>query len=418
MHRPLHLDELVDSLSFLQTKHTKLQYQSKTIVQGGGIYGKLNSSLPVEVEEMKEEDSEAQLQEAIEHLMRKPLIEHQLVVKAIFAPKSCDLVVGVSNGAADIAASGMLVNDLLRRYADLLRDASKAPTSTEIAPIIDDLSNIFPSATRTSFLGWRAVKASMKEYTRMAKAIQVQSPLRLQLDQSPPSFFTIELSSELSSSLERKAIDNGVDMLSAFAAAVSLAARDKLFKLSVDRDQSIPVDLWINHDLRIDGFQPHFPNNTMTVAEVPSYHILSSGSSSSSRNVWEMAREIYDDVKRVISTDQLFDSYHFAPTASAVKVRSISSVPMAPFVFQEAHGLTIDPSVVEQLEIDDIRLAETATPGTCKLILSRFNHKLQLSFNFPVGAMNAAEAEVVTDAALDLLRCESPKMNRPDDEQD
>lgn len=407
MQRPLHLDELKDALDYVQVKHSKLQYAARTVIEGGGVYAKLNSGLPLDIEEKEVEGDEEQLHQVMETFLRKPLLEHQMLTKALFAQDSCDLVVAVSNGAADIAASGMLVNDLLKRYLELVEYPTRAPTSTEVAPIVDDFANIFPPSSRTSFLHWRGIAASMREYTRLTKAMLSQSPYRLTTDSSPASFFTLELSTELTASIERNAAHHGVNLVSGVASAVLLAAKAHLFKPSSevsDLSQPINFDFWFNSDLRTVGFKPPVPVETLSVAEVQSYHCVPAGTHDTSRNVWEIAHDIYNDFAGAVASDRLFDVYHYAPTAASVQHRNIKSLPAAPFIFQDASNVALDPYLITNLNINDIRIAETAFHGQCKLLLTKFQGKLQLSFNFGTATVSASEVETITDAALELIR--------------
>lgn len=434
---PFRLDEMRDSLNYLQLRHSKLQYQARLLVEGGGLYSKLSSGIPLEIEERVDEHAEEQLQSTIEDFLRRPMQEHLLRIKVLFAADSCDIIVGTSNAAADVASTGMLVNELLDRYAQLVNDPAAAPTEVEIAPMIDDLTNIFPASTQTSFASWRGIVASFREFGRLTSAVRSQSPLRLSAAEGPTSFVTMELSQELTRTMEENAIKAGVDMLSAFAAATSLGTKRKLFNVSapalpliseteesqpgaldvvqegitarpptspIDGSSGINVDFMINHDMRIDCFQPAFPNDTMAVAEATSYHQTDSGDAVTDRNVWDMAKDIYSDVSKTISSDRLFDSYHFAITAASVKTRQLGSVPQPPMIFQDARNLAIDYDTISKLDITDIRYAETATRGNCKVVISKFQKKLQLSYNFPSGAMTHAEAEALADAAIDLLR--------------
>ena len=403
LNQPLHLNELKDALDFVQAKHTKLQFAAKTILEGGGVYGKVDSALPLEIEE-RQEDDEAHLQVAMETFLQRPMTEHLMKVKVLAAPESCDIVFGVSNGAADVASTGMLVDEVMARYAQLIKDPSKAATTVETAPIVDELANIFPSSTKSSFLGWKGIMASMRSFTNSTKALQAQSPFRFPTDPSASSFFTLELSPELTQAIEHNAATQGTDLLSAIAAGTSLASKKKLFKLSQEIQQDINVDFNITHDLRSAGFMPPIPNDTMTLAEIPSYHSVLSGNTSGDRSVWDVAKDIFKSTQDTVASDSLFDAYHFSVTAASVRARKLGSIPHPPFDFQNAGNLYISPRTIEQLAIDDIRVAETALPGTCKVIIGKFNRKLQLSFNFQDHSMSAQEAEAVTDVALELLR--------------
>lgn len=435
--RAFQLEEMRDSLNYLQLRHSKLQYQARLLVEGGGVYSKLASGIPLEIEERVDEHSEEQLQAAIEDFLRRPMQEHLLRIKVLFAADSCDIVIGTSTAAADTAATGMLVNELLQRYVSLMDDPANAATEAEIAPMIDDLTNIFPSSMRTSFASWRGIIASFREFGRYTKSLSSQSPLRLSTTEGPASFVTLELSQELSRTIENNAVKAQVDLLSAFAAATSIGAKRKLFNLAanpqplikeeevegaqvdtnltrapsapIGESSNINVDFFINHDMRIDCFQPAFPNDTMTIAETPAYQQVNSGGVDSDRDVWAVAKDIYNNSAEVISKDRLFDSYHFAITAASVKARQLNSVPQPPFTFQDARNLAIESSTIEKLRIQDIRYAETAARANCKFVLSRFQHKLQLSYNFPSSSMSAQEAETLADVAIELLR-ESPAL--------
>lgn len=423
-----------DSLNYLQLRHSKLQYEARMIMEGGGLYSKLNSGIPLEIEERVEEHAEEQLQATIQDFLRAPMKEHLLRIKILFAADSCDVIVGTSNGAADTASTGMLANDLLQRYAHLTTDPASAPTTVEIAPMIEELSNIFPSRYQEGFLGLRGMLNGFRELSRNMNAVNHQSPLRLSAAESPASFVTLELSPELSRTIEENAIKADVDVLSAFAAATSIGAKRKLFDLAapaapliaeeskaegdvaqegailrapnaaVPQSADVHVDFMINHDMRVACFQPSLPNDSMTVAETASYHCVKSGDIDVDRDVWAMAKDIYSDVSNVISSDRLLSLYSFSVTAASVKKRQLSSMPKPSFVFQDARNLAIDYNALSALKISDVRYAETATRGACKVVLSKFQKKLQLSYNFPSGAMSPTEAESIADAAIDLLR--------------
>ena len=400
-----------DALNYLQLRHTKLQYLPRSIIEGGGIFHKIGTSIPLEIEEISEEHAEEQLQVTIEDFLRRPYKEHLMRLKVLFGPKSCEIILGASSITADTAATGLLANDLLTRYSVLCNDPSKAPTEVEIAPVVDEIANAFPKRTRTSMLGWRGVVASLRHIGTFKT--MTQSHYRLSSEDSPGTFFSVELSPELTKTLEANAIKANVDLLSAFSAAATIAAEEHVFHYpkqitggGVNVTPSSNYDLNINHNLRTDGFQPAFPNETMMVAEAHTYHQFAI----SNRNVWDSAMVIYRDCAQAISQDTLFDAYHFEVTAASAKARNLSTVPNPSFTFQDARDLELSRQVIDDLKIEDIRYAETPVPGNCKVVLSKFKNKLQVSFSFPSAAMTASEAEKVVDGAIELLRPAPPTL--------
>lgn len=428
--RPFRLEEMRDSLDYLQLRHTKLQYHVKRLVGGTGLYAKLSSGLPLEIEERVEDQAEEQLQHTIEDMLSRPMLEHMMRVKVIFGAESCDVVIATSISAADVTSTGMIANDLLSRYAELVNDPANVSTTAEIAPVWSELSKIFPKKMSPGFMSFRSLLIALSYSKEMLVATPKQSKLRLPSPgPAPPTFFTLELSSELSETLEKNAMKANVDILSAFAAATSLGAKRKLFNLEavasdaaeanngevseiekrspsgpIANDADITIDMNITHDMRVSCFQPPIPNNTMSVAEMDSYVAVPSGAVATDRDVWSVAKDIYAHSAKVISSNELMAAYYYSVTASSALTYELDSLPRPSFAFQDAKDLSIDYETINKLKIDDIRFAESAKQRACKLILSKFNRKLQLSYNYPAGLLNPNEAEAIADAAIDLLR--------------
>lgn len=407
LDKPVHLDELRDAVDYIRAKHSKVNYAGKTILQSGGLFKKLEANLPLEVEE-RQSDDEAHVNAVMEQFLRSPMDDHQVRVKVLFAPTACDIVVAVSNGAGDIPASGMLVNDLLTRYADLVEDAANAPTSVDAAPVWDDISRVFPSGRRNGFLG--SVAGSMKAYLRNMKKVHTNSPFRFPHDASAEANFLImELNPDLTNKIDKIAVAHGVDTMSGLIASTLMRAKAYLRTSGTSLpegtgDKPVYVDFRQIHDLRIAGFQPAFPNDTLSVGEVTSYHSISSGTLAQDRPLWDVARDIYTDLANFIRNDEIYDNYHFCYAEAVVRQRQMPSLPHPAFTFQDALNLSLDHSTISRLQISDFRLAETALPGTCKIIASRFKNKLQLSINYPVNVSTAEELENVLNNAIDDIR--------------
>jgi hypothetical protein len=383
------LEELRDALNTLPNHYTKLQYAPSLYGNAGGLYKRLADSIPLEAIPRNDNDAEGQLHAAMEYYLSQPMTHHQMVTTAIFGKESTDLVVAIHNGTADVPAAGRVVNDLLTYYARYLEKKSVSVPPYG-APMVHDLESLFPDNARPGFLGWRASKIAIRKLMTHNHQFPASS---FPQDECDTSYYTTELSSELSHTFEKQAAYHGVDLMSAFIAA-NLQSFEGGAGIAIDQD------------LRVTGFSPAIPNDSMSVLSTYSHHVYAFPHQSplTSHSPWEAAKGIYNDVASRIKNNDFFKDYHFELTIGAVRGNGLGTIRCPSFIFSAGHNLSFDSDDLSALKIADINYAQSAPASSCNVSLSRWNGKIQISYSFPMRAWDSQEAEALCDKSISLLK--------------